>query len=391
MKRIKQSILLILLFIFKWHLRIIYFFIKLFTFRKKRVFFISRQFDEIPMNYKILIDELEKDNISSVVICKKVPTGLNSMLRNEKKSINIMSEILKIFDYYFNMYKQMHYIATSKVVITDGYNITVSLLNHKKGTKVIQLWHALAAIKKFGYQTIGYPDVLNPKVAKMLCMHKNYDYVISGSKAMNKYFAEAFNIDIKKVLDIGTPTIDFLLKPNDDIVKKIYKEYPRLKKKINILYAPTFRSDGSNNADELISNIDSDKYNLIISLHPKDIAKKDDKVICIDRKKYSTLDFIRVSDYVITDYSAVAIESCVLNKKVIFYVYDYDEYNKENGININLFKELPSTYKDIKDLMNMLDNKKYNEQAFQKFRKKYVANINGGSTKKLIDLIEECL
>ncbi len=391
MKRIKQSILLILLFIFKWHLRIIYFFIKLFTFRKKRVFFISRQFDEIPMNYKILIDELEKDNISSVVICKKVPTGLNSMLRNEKKSINIMSEILKIFDYYFNMYKQMHYIATSKVVITDGYNITVSLLNHKKGTKVIQLWHALAAIKKFGYQTIGYPDGLNPKVAKMLCMHKNYDYVISGSKAMNKYFAEAFNIDIKKVLDIGTPTIDFLLKPNDDIVKKIYKEYPRLKKKINILYAPTFRSDGSNNADELISNIDSDKYNLIISLHPKDIAKKDDKVICIDRKKYSTLDFIRVSDYVITDYSAVAIESCVLNKKVIFYVYDYDEYNKENGININLFKELPSTYKDIKDLMNMLDNKKYNEQAFQKFRKKYVANINGGSTKKLIDLIEECL
>ena len=343
------------------------------------------------MNYKILIDELEKDNISSVVICKKVPTGLNSMLRNEKKSINIMSEILKIFDYYFNMYKQMHYIATSKVVITDGYNITVSLLNHKKGTKVIQLWHALAAIKKFGYQTIGYPDGLNPKVAKMLCMHKNYDYVISGSKAMNKYFAEAFNIDIKKVLDIGTPTIDFLLKPNDDIVKKIYKEYPRLKKKINILYAPTFRSDGSNNADELISNIDSDKYNLIISLHPKDIAKKDDKVICIDRKKYSTLDFIRVSDYVITDYSAVAIESCVLNKKVIFYVYDYDEYNKENGININLFKELPSTYKDIKDLMNMLDNKKYNEQAFQKFRKKYVANINGGSTKKLIDLIEECL
>lgn len=391
MKKIKYNILLILLFIFKWHLRIIYFFIKLFTFRKKRVFFISRQFDEIPMNYKILIDELEKDNISSVVICKKVPTGLNSMLRNEKKSINIMSEILKIFDYYFNMYKQMHYIATSKVVITDGYNITVSLLNHKKGTKVIQLWHALAAIKKFGYQTIGYPDGLNPKVAKMLCMHKNYDYVISGSKAMNKYFAEAFNIDIKKVLDIGTPTIDFLLKPNDDIVKKIYKEYPRLKKKINILYAPTFRSDGSNNADELISNIDSDKYNLIISLHPKDIAKKDDKVICIDRKKYSTLDFIRVSDYVITDYSAVAIESCVLNKKVIFYVYDYDEYNKENGININLFKELPSTYKDIKDLMNMLDNKKYNEQAFQKFRKKYVANINGGSTKKLIDLIEECL
>ena len=391
MKKTKQTILLILLFLFKWNLRIIYFFIKLFSIRKKRIFFISRQFDEIPMNYKMLIDELEKDDINSVIICKKVPNGLNSLLRNEKKSIHLMREVSKIFGYYFNMYKQMYYLSTSKVVITDGYNITVSLLNHKKGTKVIQLWHALAAIKKFGYQTIGYPGGLNPKVAKMLCMHKNYDYVISGSKAMNKYFAEAFNIDIKKVLDIGTPTIDFLLKPNEKITNKIYSEYPILKKKINILYAPTFRNDGSDNASVVIDNINTKKYNLIISMHPKDINKENDKVICIDKRKYSTFDFIRVCDYVITDYSAVAIESCVLNKKVIFYVYDYEKYNKENGININLFKELPSTFKNIKDLVNMLDNKEYNEQAFQKFRKKYVTNINGGSTKKLIDLIEECL
>ena len=69
-------------------------------------------------------------------------------------------------------------------------------------------------------------------------------------KELNNGSSIPTSIDIKKVLDIGTPTIDFLLKPNDDIVKKIYKEYPRLKKKINILYAPTFRSDGSNNADE---------------------------------------------------------------------------------------------------------------------------------------------
>lgn len=392
MKKIKHNILLILLFIFKWHLRIIYFFIKMLTFRKKRVFFISRQSDKTPDNYKILINELEKENINSIVICKKVPTGLNTMLRNEKKSINIMSEIFKIFGYYFNMYKQMYYISTSKVVITDGYNITVSILNHKKGTKVIQLWHSLAAIKKFGYQTIGYPDGLNSSIAKMLCMHKNYDYVISGSKAMNKSFAEAFNVDVKKVLDIGTPTIDSLLKPNNKVVKEIYNEYPALKKKINLLYAPTFRSDGRNNVDELIKNIDSNKYNLIVSLHPKDITKKSDQIICIDRNKYTTFDFIRVCDYVITDYSAVAVDASVLNKRVILYVYDYEKYNKENGLNIDLFKELPGcTFKSAKDMMNMLNENKYNNEAFQKFRKKYVTNLNGGCTKKLIKLIKENL
>ena len=388
----KQTILLLILWIFKWHLRIIYFFIKLFTRRKNQVFFLSRQFDEVPLNYQRLIDGLEKDGVSVKVICKKISSGVNSAIRNEKKNRKGKHEILSMLSYYLNLYKQMFYASTSKVIIIDGYNIVSSLLKHKKDTKIIQLWHSLAAIKKFGYQTIGYPDGLNPKIAKMLCMHYNYDYVISGSKAMNKYFAEAFNVDINKVLEIGTPTIDFLLEKNDKIVNQIYKEYPRLKKKINLLYAPTFRSDGRNNADELIKNIDSDKYNLIISLHPKDIAKKDDKVICIDRDKYTTFDFIRVADYVITDYSAVAVDSCILNKKVIFYVYDYDQYNKENGINIDLFKELPGcTFRNVKDMVNMLDNNKYNEQAFQKFRKKYVTNLNGGSTNKLIKLIEENL
>lgn len=388
----KEKILLILLFIFKWHLRIIYSFIKLFTIRKNQVFFLSRQFDEVPLNYQRLIDGLEKDGISVKVICKKISSGVNSAIRNEKKNRKGKHEILSMLSYYFNLYKQMAYAATSKVIIVDGYNIVSSLLKHKKDTKVIQLWHSLAAIKKFGYQTIGYSDGMNPKIAKILCMHCNYDYVISGSKAMNKYFAEAFNIDISKVLEIGTPTIDFLLESNDKIVKQIYKEYPSLKKKINLLYAPTFRSDGRNNVDELIKNIYKDKYNLIVSLHPKDVNKRDDKVICIDRNKYTTFDFIRVSDYVITDYSAVAVDSCILNKKVIFYVYDYDQYNEENGININLFKELPGcTFRSAKDMMNMLDNKKYNEQAFQKFRKKYVTNLNGGSTKMLLELIKECL
>lgn len=388
----KEKVLLILLFIFKWHLRIIYFFIKLFTIRKKRVFFLSRQFDNVPYNYQVLMDGLVKDGYDVKVICKKVSSSVNSTIRNEKKNRKGNKEISSVIKYYFNLYKQMIYASTSKVIVVDGYNIVSSLLKHKKGTKVIQLWHSLAAIKKFGYQTIGYPDGLNPKIAKMLCMHYNYDYVISGSKAMNKYFAQAFRVDIDKVLEIGTPTIDFLLQKNDKIVNQIYKEYPKLKKKINLLYAPTFRSDGRNNADELIKNIDSDKYNLIISLHPKDINTRNDKVICIDRDKYTTFDFIRVSDYVITDYSAVAIDSCILNKKVIFYVYDYEQYDKENGINIDLFKELPGcTFRNIKDMVNMLDNNKYNEQAFQKFRKKYVTNLNGGCTKKLIELIEENL
>lgn len=185
----KERIFLILLFLFKWHLRIIYFFIKLFTKQKKQVFFLSRQSNDVSLNYQMLIDELEKENIGVKVICKKISSGVNSIVRNEKKKRKNDKEMLNIISYYFNLYKQMFYASTSKVIVIDGYNIVPSLLNHKKGTVIIQLWHSLAAIKKFGYQTLNYEDGMNYKIAKMLCMHKNYDYVISGSTAMNKYYS----------------------------------------------------------------------------------------------------------------------------------------------------------------------------------------------------------
>ena len=135
----KEKILLMLLFIFKWHLRIIYFFIKLFTIRKKRVFFLSRQFDSVPYNYQRLMDELIKDGYDVKVICKKVSSGVNSAVRNEKKNRKGNKELSSTIKYYFNLYKQMVYAATSKVIIVDGYNIVSSLLKHKKGTTVIQI------------------------------------------------------------------------------------------------------------------------------------------------------------------------------------------------------------------------------------------------------------
>lgn len=393
LKKIKKTILYFLLIVFKYHLRIIYWFIKLFTKQREEVFLLSRQFNELPLNYELLINELKKKKIKYKYICKKVPSSVNIIIRNENKSVDIGRQLMNIIKYYFNLYKQMVYCATSKVIIVDGYNITVSLLNHKDGTKVIQLWHALAAIKKFGYQTIGYKDGLNPQVAKILCMHKNYDYIISGSKEMNKYFAEAFNTPIYKLKEYGTPTIDYLLKDNKTVINKIYKKYPQMKEKINVLYSPTFRSDGRNNDLEVINKFDTEKYNLIMTYHPKNKNNYFDKnIINIDRNEFSTFDILRVVDYVITDYSALTIDACVLNKKVLLYVYDYEQYKEENGLNIDLFKELKGNVSEsIESLIKIIDNNKYNMKSYNNFRKKYITNLKGDSTKEIFKLIKESL
>lgn len=390
----------IILWFIRIHFEIIYFFIKLLTHQKSQVFLLSRQFSSPSINYQRIMDELDKKKIPYKVICKKVSASLNDSVRTQGNYSNTSGFIGKLINnlksslsYYFSLYKQMVYIAQSKVIIVDGYNLPVSLLKHKKGTKVIQMWHALGAIKKFGYQSIGKVDGINPKVAKILKMHYGYDYVISGSVGMVPYFAEAFGVDRDKVLPIGTPLVDYLKEDREDEIKKIYKRYPELKKKINVLYSPTFRNDKEYKFDEIINNTDFSKVNLIVTQHSK-VEKQefDSKVIAINSEEFSTFDVLKVCDYVITDYSALMIDACIVGKKILLYTYDYDKYNKNNGINIDFRKNYSSlNYEDAKELMDIINNDKYDMNEYKDFKKKYTPQIKKTSTQEIMNIIYKCL
>ena len=378
-----------------------YCFIKLFTKQEDQVFFLSRQYNFLSYNYKAIIKRLGKEHkeIKVKVICQKINSDLNESFRDNEVTSNFFRIIKKLekeikyaIDYIGNLHTQMYYIAKSKVIVIDGYNIPVSVLKHKKDTTVIQIWHALAAIKKFGYQSIGYKDGVNPKVAKILKMHANYDFVISGSDAMKPYFAEAFNVDENKILSIGTPYLDYLLSDGKKQKDKIYEKYPILKEKINILYSPTFRRDGRDNIEEVINSIDLDKYNLIVTYHDKDGKKvnRNSRVLTCSDVPYR--DLIKIADYVITDYSALSVEAAVVNAKVLLYVYDYEQYKEENGINIDLFKEFPKyTSTNIKELVKVIEEDNYDMDILNNFRNKYVSNLSGNSTELIAELIAETM
>lgn len=352
---------------FKYHLRMIYYFIKKFTSKRDRVFFLSRQFNHIDISYEMIIKELPKD-YDVKVMCSKID-----------------SNFVGYFKYYISLYKQMYLIATSKVVIIDGYNPAVSVLQHKEKTCIIQLWHALCAIKKFGHQSLRLDTGRDENVSRILEMHNNYDYVISGSEAMRKPFSEAFKVSKKKILSIGTPNIDYMLKPLDK--KKIPGKYKYLMKKPIILYAPTFRDNKGNDFKDLISSIDTNKYNVIVNMHPK----SKDQMIQMNGVIYNPdihfLDLIKMCDYFITDYSAAMLEALIANKKLLLYVYDYHLYEKETGLNINLFNEYKYTSKEVSDIIKWLDKKNIDKKEMDEFKNKYVTNLEGDSTKKVCELI----
>lgn len=104
------------LYIFKIYLKVVYFFIKLFTKQKKQVFFLSRQYNYISFNYKEIIKSLERNNkdIKIKVICQKVNSDINESLRDKNQSSALIKVIMKMkkeaksmIEYFASLHKQM--------------------------------------------------------------------------------------------------------------------------------------------------------------------------------------------------------------------------------------------------------------------------------------------
>ena len=338
---------------------------------KNKITYISRQANTPSIDFNLLYNKMKEidSSVIQVILAKKIGKG-----------------IVGKFKYALHTFSQMYHIATSKVVVVDTYIIPVSVLKHKKELKVIQIWHALGAIKKFGYQVIGKQEGSSEFVANAMKMHANYDAVTTSSSVTAKFYAEAFNTDINKIKVVGMPRVDEILGESKN--DKILENNPEYIGKKTILYIPTFRKNDIVFTDDIITSVDTNKYNLVIRLHPLDNTKVDDKYIT--KGDFSTYDMMKFADYIITDYSATAIEASVLNKPLFLYVYDLENYNATRGLNVNLVEELKtSTSKDIKDIIETIENDMYDYKALEIFRDKYVETYNINNTERVCKLIIE--
>lgn len=378
-KRMKSLIFKLLIILFKSVMRFIYFFMKLFKTKNNRVLFCSRQSNTASIDFKLLQEELQNRNetLEIITICNRM----------EKTPKSLMS-------FAVDMLRSMYYLATSKVCIVDSYWPAVSILKHKKTLKVVQIWHSIGKIKKSGYQSVGKGSGRSVNVAHWLDMHKNYDYIIAGAKSWNKFYCESFNVSEDVLLNYGLPRIDYLINTADNNKEKFFEENPSLRGKKIVLYTPTFRRNMEDRWNEITKVNWPKDIALIIKLHPnqdktKDVLEKDN-IYYFD--EWKTADLISVCDYMVTDYSAIALEAAILNKKTFYWTYDYEQYTKNNGVNINLLEYVMNNVEpDLDKLVNKIVDDNFDEQEFQLYRKRFLPEELGVSTYKIVDLIESLM
>lgn len=289
--------------------------------------------------------------------------------------------------YFFVYIRQFFAINTSKLVILDYNNFVVS--NYKrKEVKVLQLWHASGAIKKFGNEVTRDYEI------------RNYDYIISNSDYFKKPYSKSFNVNEDKVISTGIPRTDRLFnkKVLKQYRKQMYHQFPILRNKKIILYAPTFRGRMGTkfhipilDLDALAKNLGKD-YVILYRLHPllkKDLNFKNENII--DMQNVGLYKLFSITDFLISDYSAIMIDYCIFNKPLILYVPDLVEYKKEVGLNID-DKLIPGTKcYNTTQVYRAIKQNSYNSEANEKFKKLMFKYQDGKSLERVINLIDEIM
>ena len=323
-------------------------------------------------------------------------TGLYEHLKDKGYNCKIMQapqNVVKriLFDITF----QKYYARCKCVFITDNFD---PLYAHKpnKGTKVIQLWHACGAFKKWGYSTLDLAWGGSREDMLRFPMHNTYTDVFVSAESVIPCYAEAFGCDEKIIKALGTPRTDVYF--DKEFVKsrreELLKAFPAIGNRKIILYAPTFRG---NSPEESYNDQPLDyaflketlgkNYALVLKLHP--FTAKKYKLTEEQEKQFGDFVFdasnslsvetaLCAADYLVADYSSLVFEYALLDKPMIFFAYDLEKYKRDGSFYFEYESFVPGRIvMTNEEIAASILSDSCQQEKIADFRKKYMSACDG--------------
>jgi CDP-glycerol glycerophosphotransferase (TagB/SpsB family) len=294
------------------------FFLEKINYQRKGIVFISKSF--IGNNSKALFVKVSQKS-------KQVSLLTDNLVQlNKLKSEGFNVQIL-------DSCRAMWKIASAKTVIQDQGNFTEPLKALSSEQITIQMWHGvpLKRMNRMGNIT--------------------YDAMISTSDYVNDT-SLADVIVSRKYFNYGYPRNDLLLTEHDseDLVLCDMELYDLAKSHFAkgskvIVYMPTHRESATSigstpppliplNFESLDSSLKKLDTRLIVKLHP---FVKQFQDMHMPKKGYENIHFhsaegdiyplLKYTDILITDYSSIYFDFLLLDRPIIFFSYDYEEYS----------------------------------------------------------------
>lgn len=343
-------------------------------------------YDYINANYKDCFDIFwycnynDNENIY-------IKNHLNFIRHDDEKATNIIENSNIIFD-------------------THGIALKYDLSN----VIYVNLWHGVGP-KKAGFlvdeNKISVDDL---KYSNQ--MENNIDYFVTPSKFWNYIHGQLFNVNHHRMLDLGVPRNEVILKSKKEI--RLVKKFKK-----TIFYLPTFMNNGNRkddnsnsfenllnlnkyNEQNFIEYLEKNDYLLIIRYHPSEknlhnipqhpnILNLDNDYL--EKENAELYEILNIADVLITDYSSVYIDFMLLNKPIIFAHGNNEIYEKNRGF---IFDDYDfwfsnNVVREIDDMIDVLNKflTKNNTKTIIKQNKLFLGedylNKNKNASKKIFN------
>ena len=257
----------------------------------------------------------------------------------EDTSIDIPGNAIKVKADTYQYFR----IALKAKYWVSAVNIERSLHFKKKDCIYLNTWHG-SPIKCIGNDAKGREDY-DFSDMNLFCYSGEYE---------KKIMIGAFKLQESAMLPVGLPRNDELYGYDGADSESIKKRLGIASDKKVILYAPTWRDSVDNGKTYAIAPpIDFDlwkktlgeEYVILIRAHAYTNKVMnitfDDKVV--DVSLYPSInELFKISDILISDYSASVIDFSILERPIICFAYDYEEYKSERGLYWDLEREMPN-------------------------------------------------
>lgn len=270
-------------------------------------------------------------------------------------------------------------------------NIERGLHFKKSGTRYLNTWHGLS-FNHIGNDVPGRNDYDS----------RNTDYICYESEYHKKILMHALKANESSMIPTGLPRNDELYNVSDEEIKILKEQLGLPLSKKLIMYAPTWRDSNDNGKDyELAPPINfkrwekelGDEYCLILRTHhlTTKLLNVEFNGFVRDFTSYPRInDLFKVSDILISDYSACIADFSILERPIICFAYDYDTYAKGRGFYIDFEKDLPGGICRTEDeVLERLKNMNYEEESARtgKAIKEKFTPIGGNATQKCIEYL----
>ena len=306
--------------------------------------------------------------------------------------------------------------ASAKFIFIDDASNLFSCLPLRSETKIIQLWHACGAFKKFGMSTADKLFGGDATSKKRHPFYENLSLVTVSSKEIIPIYEHAMDIPAGSgvVCDLGVARTDVFFdeeaieSAKKAVMREIFGDEKGARDKRNeqkkiLLYAPTFRGDLTHAKHPQALNLNAFKeslevsskndFVLLIKKHPavnEPVAIPEEcKDFAFDvSDEFDVNTLMMASDALITDYSSVVFEYSLLPRPMFFFAFDKNDYDDWRGFYFDYDEMTPgpvvkTTAELAEEIAKMKMVPGINSAHIENFRKKFMAACDGKSALRI--------